>query len=112
MSNDWIEFEGWMGDVSIQGYMNVEDADDEAPLQFYDCYGLECGSHIINTKYPSFKNDQEIRWEKLTQWFAEHDVVQDLVDFADEEKELLFAFEDDFGRIEKIELFINCSKLN
>ena len=100
----WIEFETWMDSTSICGYMALDEADDEAPLQFYGADGLECGSHISNTRVDT------IEWEKLSQWFAEHDVVQDLVDFADEEKELLFAFEDDWGRIDKVELYINCSK--
>ena len=101
---NWIEFETWMGDTSICGFLYKEDVEGEAPLQFYDANGFDCGSHIINTRVDT------IEWEKLSQWFAEHDVVQDLMDFADEEKELLFTFEDDWGRIDKVELYINCSK--
>ena len=108
----WVEFEVWMGNISIQGYMALDEADDDAPLQFYDYNGLECGNHIGNTRYPSFSGDELFKWETLTEWFAETDVVQCLVDFAEEEKILYFMTESDWGRRFDVELYINCSKLN
>lgn len=111
MKNDkndtiWIEFQAWMGNTSICGYMALDEADDDAPLQFYGVDGLECGCHISQT------NNNTFEWEKLSQWFAVTDVVQYLVDFAEESKRLLFAHEDDWGRIDTVELYINCSKLD
>jgi len=106
----WIEFEAWMYDISIQGYMALDEADDDAPLNFYDWNGLECGSHITNTRYPSFSESQLVRWETLVDWFKYTDVVQHLVDFADDEKILYFKTETDWGKVYDVELYINCSK--
>ena len=110
-NKEWVEFEAWMDDISICGYMNVEDADDEHPIEFYGYDGLECGSHISNTKYPSFSDDQHYRWDVLSEWFNETDIPQILVDHSDEETVLKFRAEDDFGRLFIVELYVNCSKL-
>lgn len=107
----WIEFEVWMDDISICGYMALDEADDEHPLQFYDYNGLECGSHITNTRYPSFTEEQLFRWEILVDWFRTTDVIQNLVDFAEEKKILYFRTESDWGRIFDVEMYINCSKI-
>lgn len=107
----WVEFETWMDDISICGYMALDEADDDAPLQFYDYNGLECGNHITQTRYPSFSQDQDFKWEILSQWFAETDIVQWLVDFAEEEKICYFKAESEWGRIFDVEFYINCSKL-
>lgn len=114
MSNEttWIEFEAWMENVAIQGYMALDEADDEAPLRFYSWDGFECGNHISKTKYPYFKEDQQFKWEVLAQWFSETDIVQWLVDFAEEEKKVDFIAESDWGRRFDVEFYINCSKLD
>lgn len=106
----WIEFECWMDDISICGYMNLADADDEAPLQFYGYDGLECGSHISNTRYPSYDESQEVDWEQLCEWFRIADPIDLLVTFAEESKKLSFTIKDDMGRTKNVELYINCSK--
>lgn len=107
----WIEFEAWMENVAIQGYMALDEADDEHPLNFYGWDGLECGSHISNTRFPYFKEDQIFKWEILVDWFRTTDVIQHLVDFAEKETVLKFRTESDWGRMFDVELYINCSKL-
>ena len=80
---NWIEFEVWMDDVSIQGYMAEDEADDEAPLNFYRWDGFEGGSNITVTRCPSFTERQMINWETLVDWFTTTDVVQWLVVLGD-----------------------------
>lgn len=108
----WIEFEVWMESISILGYMALDEAEDDEPLNFYDWNGLECGTHIINTKYPSFNEDELFKWETLTEWFNTIDLIQYLVDYAEEKKILYFRTETEYGRIFDVELYINCSKLD
>lgn len=109
---NWIKFEAWMDEkLSICGYMAEDEADDEAPLNFYGYDGLECGSHIGNTKPTGLVEETVYLWELFTEWFSTTDIVQYLVDFANEEKVLKFRTEDDFGRIHSVELYINKSKL-
>ena len=114
MSNEtvWIGFEAWLDDeISICGYMALDEADDEAPLNFYGYDGLECGTHIRNTRYPSFTEDQVFKWEILVDWFSTTDIIQHLVDFAEKQTVLKFRTESDWGRLFDVELYINCSKL-
>ena len=107
---NWIEFEAWMDDLSISGYMAEDEADDEAPLCFYNDNGFECGSNINNTK-PAGATDSVIaNWELLTNWFEVTDIIQYLVDFSNEEKKLMFRTENDFGRMHTIELYINSGR--
>jgi len=108
----WIEFEAWMGERAIGGYMDLEDAGDDEPLNFYRWDGFEGGHNIAVTRYPSFNDAEHREWEILVDWFATTDIVQYLVDFADEKKILKFRTESDFGRIFDVELYINCSKLD
>lgn len=107
----WIEFEAWMDDISICGYMALDEADDEAPLNFYGNDGLECGSHISNTRPTACDDDVDFKWSVLADWFRTTDVIQHLVDFAEKETILKFRTESDWGRMFDVELYINCSKL-
>ena len=105
---NWINFEIWKNETCVCGYMAEDEADDEAPLQFYDASGFECGSHISKTKpikEPQNEVEKEIveDWDDIVELIRTTDVVQYLVDFADE------AYTKNFG---DVELFINCSKLD
>lgn len=109
----WVEFEAWLGgEISICGYMALDEADDEDPIYFYKWDGLEGGSHIRNTRCPSFTEDQVFKWEVLVDWFSTTDIVQYLVDSAEKENILKFRAESDWGRLFDVELYINCSKLD
>lgn len=108
----WIDFEAWLdGEISICGYMALDEADEEAPLNFYRWDGLEGGSHISKTRFPSFSDDQEFKWEILVDWFTTTDVIQHLVDSAEEKSILKFKTESDYGRLFDVEFYINCSKM-
>ena len=100
----WIEFEAYCGTVGICGYMALDEADDEAPLQFYGADGLECGTHISNTRMPHCTETYLQEWETLVEWFTVTDVVQYLVDFAEEAKIIRRVFKG-----HGIVLYINCS---
>ena len=105
----WIEFEVWHGETAIAGYMALDEANDEKPLNFYDRDGFECGTHISNTKpilQPKNAVEESIveEWEEMVRWIGETDVVQWLVDFAEES--YIKHFDNDF------ELYINCSRLS
>lgn len=109
-NNTWAEFEVWIDETSINGFMPTDEADEENPVRYYSYDGFEC-SDIQKTKYPNTDGDDEFKWEMLVNWMSETDLVQYLVDFAKEEKKLLFRTESDFGRIFDVELYINCSKI-
>lgn len=105
----WIEFEIWHGETAIAGYMALEEADDESPLNFYDNCGFECYDNIGKTKSivePVNAVEEAIveEWEEMVDWISETDVVQWLVDFAEESH--IEKFPND------MELYINCSRLN
>ena len=105
---EWIEFEIWKNETCICGYMAEDEADDESPLQFYDRNGFECGGNISATKpilEPCNDDEEEIvkDWDDIVEFIRTTDVVQYLVDFAEE------AYSKNF---DDIELFINCSKLD
>ena len=105
---NWIEFEIWKNESCVCGYMAEDEADDEAPLQFYDRNGFECYGNISATKpilEPCGDVEEEIvkDWDDIVEFIRTTDVVQYLVDFADE------TYSKNFG---DVELFINCSKLD
>jgi len=106
---NWINFEIWKNETCVCGYMAEDEADDEAPLQFYDRNGFECYGNISATKpilEPCNSVEEEIveDWDDIVEFIRTTDVVQYLVDFAEEE-----VYSKDF---DDIELFINCSKLD
>lgn len=108
----WIEFEAWMDSRSICGYMNLEDANDDEPLQFYTWDGFEGGHHISVTRFPSFTDNEEYEWETLVGWLNETDIVQYLVDFAEEKKVFDFTTTDSMGRPHDVKFYINCSRFD
>ena len=93
MSEEWIEFTAMHENVEIKGYMNLDEADDEAPLCFYDHYGFEITHYPNNPFYDDDRNSNKKK--KLSQWFQRTDIIQWLVDFAHEEKAV--KFEDPTG---------------
>lgn len=104
----WIEFEIWHGETAVAGYMALDEATDEKPLMFYDRDGFECYGNISKTK-PILNPLNEVEeaiikeWEEIVEWISTTDVVQWLVDYAEESH--IENFPNDF------ELYINCSKL-
>ena len=105
----WIEFEIWHGETAIAGYMALDEAKDKKPLCFYDRDGFECYGNIGKTK-PILQPQNEVEeaivheWEEMVEWIGTTDVVQWLVDFAEESH--IKQFPNDF------ELYINCSRLS
>lgn len=90
MNEKIIEFECIRNDVKISGWMNIEDADCEHPLNFYDQQGLECGTRVPQNPY-NIDNNYEYwsDYEMLKEAFQSDDLfIQNLVDFADENKTL------------------------
>ena len=74
--------------ISIKGYMDVEDADDESPLYFYDQRGFEYGSYVPSNPFNEETNFEEYdEYEHISSEF-QSDVlfIQYLVDFADDDK--------------------------
>ena len=73
----------------IEGFMNLEEADDEKPLQFYDHNGIEIGYNFPSNPYQEYGatyNDY-IDWEQLkTSLQYDDQVIQFLVDFATKSK--------------------------
>ena len=73
----------------IEGFMNLEEVDDEKPLQFYDHNGIEIGYNFPSNPYQEYGatyNDY-IDWEQLkTSLQYDDQVIQFLVDFATESK--------------------------
>lgn len=112
----WIDFELWCNETSVCGYMNLDEADDEAPLNFYDRYGFECGTDVHGTK-PISEPQNEVEWEIVLDWerillfMGTGNLIQWLVDFADESTVKLFKGLY-HGKVVTIELYINSSKLD
>lgn len=79
LENDWIDFSILSEDnrIELSGYMNVNDADEERPLEFYDC-GLECGSYVPRNPYGDEYQDE---WDAMVSAFQSDELfIQFLVD--------------------------------
>lgn len=103
----WVEFEIWNGEISVMGYMALDEAEDEKPLNFYDRFGLECYGDISKTNpfpSPSSELEEELvkDWEDIVEFIITTDVVSWLVKYA------TAAHIEEFG---DMELYINCSKI-
>lgn len=73
----------------IEGFMNLEEVDDEKPLQFYDHNGIEIGYNFPSNPYQEHgaTYNEYIDWEQLkTSLQYDDQVIQFLVDFATESK--------------------------
>lgn len=106
---NWIEFEIWIDDVGVQGYMAEDEANDEKPLNYYSWDGFECRD-LSRTKYPYFTESKLFRWEILVDWIKTSNIAPILAKFANEKKVCHFKAESDWGRRFDVELHINCSK--
>ena len=87
--DDVVEFEVVStkdGDISISGYVYVDELDDEHPLNFYDRNGFECGTRVPSNPYDDMSPNWEA-YEKLSSAFQSDELfLQFLSDFADENK--------------------------
>lgn len=78
LENDYVEFAIMSVDNHIElcGYLDVYDADDERPLEFYDC-GLECGNYVPRCPYVGFEDE----WDAMVSAFQSDELfIQLLVD--------------------------------
>ena len=93
-------FEVSYKEETLEGYMYLEEADDEAPLRFYDKVGNEQWN-VPEVPYPNPLNlyQQERNWdyEHLTYIFHTSNIIQYLVDFADEHKEIILHENENTG---------------
>lgn len=86
-------------EVTIAGVMDIEDADDEKPLRFYDSVNNERW-HIPSNPYDMDKNyDMWLDYELCSTTIGTCDIPQYLVDFADEHKEIVLDEPTDGGKI-------------
>lgn len=89
-----IEFEGYNGICTISGFMFLEDADDEKPLQFYDENGFEIGYNYPSNPYQEYVHDSvgdisvngdyQAFNQLLESMQSDELLIQYLVDYADE----------------------------
>lgn len=75
--------------IRIEGYLYIEDADGERPLNFYDDYGLECGHYVPSNPYSHEtcgSYDLYMDYEQLSGAFqSDSELIQFLVDFAEDD---------------------------
>ena len=85
--NSEIHFEVSFKEETLSGFMNLEDADDEAPLQFYDQTN-QPQWYVPSNPYRNPVNNhmmhKESDYDFLTEIFNKTDIIQYLVDFKDE----------------------------
>lgn len=77
-----VEFEVCYKNVSIEGYLDVTEADDEKPLRFYNRIGQE-QLHFPSNPYPenlAGSYDNYIDYEHLYNVFVTTDIIQYLVE--------------------------------
>lgn len=74
--------------VEINGYVYVDEIDDEAPLHFYDQFGVECGQQVPSNPYSENTlggYDSHVDYELLSSRFQSDDMfLQYLYDYKDD----------------------------
>lgn len=90
MSEKVIEFEvisKLINSVTIKGYVNIDEIDDENSLRFYDHQGLECGSYVPSNPYKNGAMLWNDAYEELSYSFQSDEMfLQFLSDYSDEDK--------------------------
>lgn len=90
MSEKVIEFEvisKLINSVTIKGYVNIDEIDDENPLRFYDHQGLECESYVPPNPYKNGVMLWNDAYEELSYSFQSDEIfLQFLSDYSDEDK--------------------------
>ena len=72
-------------DISISGYVYIDELEDEHPLNFYNSQGIECGTRVPSNPYDDMSNWGA--YEKLSSAFQSDELfLQFLSDFADENR--------------------------
>ena len=91
-----VEFEVFFKEVSVSGYIYINEADDEAPLRFYDRVGNEQWNFPSNPYPENYAGsyDNHIDYEILSNCFQSTDIIQLLVDNADESDKEIWLDED------------------
>jgi len=110
--SDWIDFEIWMDDVSVLGYMD----DEEQELNWMSWDGLECYDDFSRTNAVGDIANTEDEARYLLKWC----MIQDFLSKVDIREQLLnhkyesitVTYGDGLYNLFKIELYINSSKLD
>ena len=91
-----VEFTVFCGDTAVSGYLPINEADDEAPLRFYDNNNQEQWN-IPSNPYRSLSEDEfhlEEDYDFLVETFQETDIIQLLVDNAEKKDKEVYLDED------------------
>lgn len=81
-----IEFCGYNGICNITGYMYLEEAEDEKPLNFYNKQGFECGNNYPTNPYNEYEDKRYDAYEQLKEAMQTDELlIQYLVDYANGE---------------------------
>lgn len=115
----WVDFEIWLGNVQVMGYMNSRDAHELDALQFFGADGLECYNDFSKTNYvgETAHTTEEVfyllKWCLIQDWLEKTDVASTIAEHALDEVVVEYgAFpSNDDGMDAKLELLINCSKI-
>ncbi len=96
-ANPTVEFECHYNEECVEGYIYLNEADDEAPLRFYDNTGQEQWNFPSNP-YPenlAGSYDKHVDYEILRTNFNSTDIIQHLVDNAAETNKRIVIETDD-----------------
>lgn len=94
-----VEFEVKFNNESITGYMYLSEANDEKPLRFYDLNNQEQWYVPSNPNDMDHDYDNWLDYEMISTTIGSCDLIQHLVDFADEHKEIILDKPTDGGEI-------------
>lgn len=102
---EYVKFKLTFNNETIEGFVDLDEIDDDAPLQFYDNQGFENGYNIPDNPYNMNRAyDNWLDHEILCTTLATQDILQYLVYFADEHKEIIL---DTPARGGEVKLIIN-----
>lgn len=96
-----VEFEISYKEETVEGFLHVNEADDEAPIGFYDECGFEQSHYPTNPHKPATLHDQgrEADFEHLKYVFQTTDFIQRLVNNADETGKEIILKDDDVNPV-------------
>lgn len=99
MTDVYFSVKHTVTDVTISGVMDIKDADDEKPLRFFDSVNNE-GWYVPSNPYDMDRNyDMWLDYELCSTAIGTCDIPQYLVDFANEQKEIILDEPTDGGEI-------------
>ena len=109
--SEWIDFEIWIGEVGVQGYMNINDC----KLQWYNADGFECYDDFEQTEPHPIGNtfDVNVRygmWKLIDEFVGEYNLPAQLKLIDDGKAVLKYCKTvDDCDFI--VTLYVNCSRV-